>query len=91
MIILIDYNTTKAPEYKTSLVGFPINVILNWPMATTAGFAAFLKDKVITLLKSIPNHWGKFLSSSASYYVLNDDPRHGWFGKDAMLAMPNFD
>ena len=91
MIILIDYNMTKAPEYKTSLVGFPINVILNWLMATTAGFAAFLKDKVITLLKSIPNHWGKFLSSSASYYVLNDDPRHGWFGKDAMQEMPNFD
>ena len=36
----------KTPEYnKTGLVGLPINVILNWLMATTAGFAAFLNDK----------------------------------------------
>ena len=92
MIILIDYIMTTAPEYnETGLVGFPINVILNWPMATTAGFAAFLNDKVNTLFKSILNYWGKFLSSSASCYVLNDDPRHGWFGEDAMQAMPNFD
>ena len=92
MIILIDFIMTTAPEYnKTGLVGFPINVILNWPMATTAGFAAFLNDKVNTLFKSILNYWGKFLSSSASCYVLNEDPRHGWFGEDAMQAIPNFD
>ena len=92
MIILINHIMTTAPEYnETGLVGFPINVILNWPMATTAGFAAFLNDKVNTLFKSILNYWGKFLSSSASCYVLNEDPRHGWFGKHAMGAMPNFD
>ena len=92
MIILINHIMTTAPEYnETGLVGFPINVILNWPMATTAGFAAFLNDKVNTLFKSILNYWGKFLSSSASCYVLTDDPRHGWFGEDAMQAMPNFD
>ena len=92
MIILIDYIMTTAPEYsKAGLVSFPINAILNWPMATTAGFAAFLDDKVNTLFKSILNHWGKFLSSSASCYVLNENPRHGWFGEDAMQAMPNFD
>ena len=92
MIILMDYITTTAPEYNESgLVGFPINVILNWPMATTAGFSAFLNDKVNRLFKSILNYWGKFLSSSASCHVLTDDPRHGWFGEDAMQAMPNFD
>ena len=36
------------------------------------------------------NYWGKFLSSKASTYVLTNDPHHGWFGKDAMEAMPNF-
>jgi hypothetical protein len=47
MILMIDMIMDTAPEYnKTGLVGFPINVILNWPMATTAGFAAFLNDKV---------------------------------------------
>ena len=92
MIILIDHIMTTAPEYKEGfLVGAPIAVILNWPMITTAGFAAFLNDKVNTLFKNILNYWGKFLSSSASCYVLNEDPHHGWFGEDAMKAMPNFD
>ena len=92
MIILIDHIMTTAPEYKEGfLVGAPIAVILNWPMITTSGFAAFLNDKVNTLFKNILNYWGKFLSSSASCYVLNEDPHHGWFGKDAMKAMPNFD
>ena len=90
MIILIDYIMTTAPEYnETGLVGFPINVILNRPMATNAGFAAFLNNKVNSF-KSILNYWGKFLSSSASCYVLTDHPRRGWFGRDAMQAMPNF-
>ena len=52
MIILIDHIMTSAPEYNnTDLVVVPINGILNWPMVTTAGFAAFLNDKVSTLLK----------------------------------------
>ena len=43
---------TSAPEYNnTDLVVVPINAILNWPMVTTAGFAAFLNDKVNTLFK----------------------------------------
>ena len=92
MILIIDYIMTTAPKFnKTGLVGFPINAILNWPMATTAGFAAFLNNKVNSLFKGILNHWGLFLSSPDSCYVLNKDPRHGWFGEDAMEAMPNFD
>ena len=91
MIIIIDYIMTTAPRFnKTGLVGFPINVILNWPMATTAGFAAFLNDKVNSLFKNILNYWGLFLSSPDSCYVLTTDPRHGWFGEDAMEAMPHF-
>ena len=42
------------------------------------------------LFKNILNYWGLFLSSPDSCYVLNDDPRSGWFGEDAMEAMPNF-
>ncbi|KAJ7381819.1 hypothetical protein OS493_038868, partial [Desmophyllum pertusum] len=91
MIITLDFIMTTAPEFnQTGLVGFPINVILNWPMATTAGFAAFLNDKVNRLFKNILNYWGSFLSSPDSCYVLSKDPRHGWFGEDAMKAMPNF-
>ena len=42
------------------------------------------------LFKDLLNYWGKFLSSTKSAYVLTDDPRKGWFGQDAMEAMPNF-
>ena len=89
--LVINRTMTSAPKFsKTGLVGFPINVILNWPMATTAGFAAFLNDKINRLFKNILNYWGEFLSSPESCYVLNKDPREGWFGEDAMKAMPNF-
>ena len=82
---------TTAPVFnKTALVCFPIKGILNWPMATTAGFAAFLNDKVNRLFKNILNYLGEFLSTPESRYVLTDHPRHGWFGEDAMEAMPNF-
>ncbi|KAL9984006.1 hypothetical protein ACROYT_G006259 [Oculina patagonica] len=91
MIILIDYIMTTAPKYnETGLVGFPINVILNWPMNTTAGFAAFLNDKVNRLFKNILKYWGEgYLSSEASCSVLTTEPG-GWFSKEALEAMPNF-
>lgn len=91
MILCINRIMTTAPKFnKDGLVGFPINVILNWKMPTTAGFAAFLNDKVNRLFKSILNYWGSFLASPASCKYLSKDPRHGWFGEDAMEAMPNF-
>lgn len=91
-LFLINYIMDKAPEFsKDALVGFPINAILNWPMATTAGFAAFLNDKVNKLFKDILNYWGIFLKSKQSCYVLSDDPHKGWFGEDAMNAMPHFE
>jgi len=91
MILLINFIMTRAPRFdKSDLIGFPINVILNWPMATTAGFAAFLNDKVNKLFKEILNYWAVYLTTYDSAKVLNDDPRHGWFGEDAMEAMPNF-
>ena len=91
MIVIIDYIMTTAPKFnKTGLVGFPINVILNWPMATTAGFAAFLNDKVNRLFKNILKYWGEgYLTSEASCSVLTTEPG-GWFSKDALEAMPGF-
>lgn len=91
MLELINGILTTAPAFDTTgLVGFPINAILDWPMATSGGFAAFLNDKVNTQLKKILNAWATFLSSPDSRSVLNDDPEHGWFGRDAMAAMPDF-
>jgi len=81
-----------APEFnETGLVGFPINAILDWPMGTNSGFAAFLNDKVNARLKKILNEWAKFLDSPESCNVLNTDEHTGWFGKDAKKAMPDFE
>jgi phosphatidylserine decarboxylase len=91
MLLLINAILTTAPEYNTTgLVGFPINAILDWPMGTGSGFAAFTNDKVNAQLKKVLNAWGEFLSSKDSCYVLSDDPHRGWFGRDAKKAMPNF-
>ena len=47
MILLFDMVLTRAPEYnKNELRLLPFYVTLRWPMATMAGFAAFLNDKV---------------------------------------------
>ncbi|XP_067028411.1 uncharacterized protein [Acropora muricata] len=92
MIVLIDHIMTTAPEFnETALVGFPINAILNWPMQTTAGFAAFLNDKVNKLFKNILNYWADtWLNTPASCSVLTTKSPEGWFSKDAMKAMPGF-
>lgn len=82
---------TQAPEFnQTGLVGFPINALLNWPMGTPAGSLAFLDDRVNRQLKKILNQWAIFLGSPDSRSVLSDDPETGWFGRDAMAAMPTF-
>jgi phosphatidylserine decarboxylase len=92
MLQLINTIMTKAPEFnKTGLVGFPINAIFDWAMGTTAGFAAFLNKKVNRQLKKILQEWAVFLGSADSRSVLSEDPRTGWFGKDAQAAMPDFD
>ena len=91
MLELINGIMTTAPAFnKTGLVGFPINAILDWPMGTPSGFAAFLNDKVNAQLKKILNQWAAFLSSPDSCSVLSTDPKLGWFGRDAMAAMPDF-
>jgi phosphatidylserine decarboxylase len=91
MLRLLNAILTHAPEFDESgLVGCPINAILDWPMGTPAGFAAFLNDRVNAQLKRILTEWSRFLSSGDSAHVLSDHPRRGWFGADAQRVMPNF-
>ena len=47
-------------------IGTPINAILDWPMATRAGFAAFLRDDVNACFKAILNYWGTYLQTPPS-------------------------
>lgn len=92
MLKLFNAIMTRAPEFnETGLVGFPINAILDWPMGTGGGFTAFLKENVNAQFRAMLNEWARFLVSKDSVYVLSDDPHKGWFGEDAMKAMPDFD
>ncbi|KAL7267588.1 hypothetical protein RUND412_009822 [Rhizina undulata] len=85
---------TTAPQYQkdVGLVGFPINAILDWPMGTPSGFAAFLNDKVNAQVGKMLNEWARFLGSPASTYVLSKDAETGWFSEKAMAEeqMKNF-
>jgi phosphatidylserine decarboxylase len=91
MITLINHVLTTAPVFnRTGLVGFPINAIIDWPMCTPAGIDAFLDARVNAQFKRILEQWGAYLQTPASAYVLNRNPRSGWFGRDAMAAMPGF-
>ncbi|KAL8783424.1 MAG: hypothetical protein Q9213_004624 [Squamulea squamosa] len=81
----------RAPEFNTTIMmGFPINAILAYPMATRSGIAVFLHEKVNSQIRKILNAWATFLSSSESRYVLNADPDNGWLGAKALALMPNF-
>jgi phosphatidylserine decarboxylase len=92
MLMLLNTIMTHAPEFdQTGLVGCPINAIFDWSMGTAAGMAAFLNEQVNAQLKKILNAWARFLSCGDSACVLNDDPHKGWFGADALKAMPNFE
>ena len=92
MLQLFNAIMTRAPEFnETGLVGFPINAILDWPMGTGGGFTAFLNAKVNKQFRAMLDEWAHFLVSQDSTYVLSDDPIKGWFGRDAMKAMPDFD
>ena len=91
MLRLFNVILNHAPEFsENGLVGFPFNAILDWSMATVGGWAAFIDHKVNRHIQAILNEWGTFLRSPESTYVLNDDPRNGWFGEDARKAMPTF-
>jgi len=91
MLNVMNEVLTQAPEFnKSELVGFPINAVINWAMGTPSGTTAFLNEKVNKQLKKILSQWAVFLGSPDSRYVLSEDPEKGWFGRDAMKAMPNF-
>lgn len=67
MLVMIDDIITKSPSYnETSLVGFPINTILNWTMGTPSGSKAFSSYNVNRIFKNILNDWNSFLRTPKS-------------------------
>ncbi|MGA2882959.1 MAG: phophatidylserine decarboxylase associated domain-containing protein [Bryobacteraceae bacterium] len=86
MLKIIDHVLTTAPEFNTTgQVGCPINAILDFPMITAAGLAAFVSPKVNRMLKKVLAAWTQFLDSAASLYVLNETPT-GWLCPAALTA-----
>lgn len=87
MLLIMNHVLTTAPEFNdTGMVGFPINAILDFPMITRAGLAAFASPTVNAMLKKILNAWTRFLDSPDSCYVLNDSPS-GWLCPEALQAI----
>lgn len=81
MLYLFNTLLTKVPEYFLSknpdvpggLIGFPFNVIVDWPMGTPSGRQFFLDPRVNQCIKDILNKWNEYLS----------DPTAGGHGEDA--------
>ena len=91
MLSFLNRALTKAPEFDmTGNAGAPINDALVGVMGTPAGAIVFLNPEVNKQLKKILNEWGIFLRSPDSRYVLSNDPVKGWFGTNALKAMPGF-
>ena len=62
----------KGGEEPCGLIGFPINALLDWPMATDSGYVVFANSLFNQQFKRILVHWSKFLVSQESRYVLVD-------------------
>jgi phosphatidylserine decarboxylase len=84
LLRLINEILTMAPEFgpERTMVSTPLGAILDWPMGTTAGFAAFRDPRINAMLEKILTVWCDFLSSDQSLYVLNESPS-GWKSAEA--------
>lgn len=87
MLQLFNVVLRRAPLFNDrELVGLPINAILDWPMGTPSGIAAFLNEKVNAQFKKMLDVWSDFLTSKESAYVINES-QTGWLGLPARTAM----
>ena len=87
MLVVFNHMLTSAPEFNTTgMVGCPINAILDFPMITRAGLAAFLSPKVNAMLKKVLRAWTEYLDSPASRSVLNTS-ESGWLSPAALKAV----
>jgi len=100
-LVLLNAIMFTAPEaYQTGsignqqpagMIGFPINALLAWPMATVFGYDVFSNSLVNQQLKKILNFWSNFLVSPDSCHVLTQsDPASdaiAWLSPTAQAEM----
>ncbi|USW48708.1 Putative L-tryptophan decarboxylase PsiD [Septoria linicola] len=84
LLEILNHTFSQAPGWtdaaaNVGMVGVPMCAILDYPMGTPSGYAAFLDPDVNKMLKKVLNEWGKFLTSPKSAEVLNNG-KQGWFG-----------
>ena len=61
---------SQGAEQACGLIGFPINALLDWPMATNFGYNVFSNQLVNQQFKKILNYWSQFLITEESRFVL---------------------
>ncbi|KAG7100140.1 hypothetical protein E1B28_001920 [Marasmius oreades] len=84
MLSLFDHILNCSPEWEdNSMVCYPMQAILDWPLHTTAGQAVFSNPLVNAQFKKVFNVWAEYLSSCDSTYVLTKDD-NGWLGPSAI-------
>jgi len=106
-LILLNGIMSQAPEYYAGckdadgpdqpcgLIGFPINALLDWPMATSFGYDFFANALVNQQFKKILNYWHDFLLKPDSRYVLiqndlNATPKvYAWLSDIAKAEVTN--
>jgi len=87
MLVVMNHVLTTSPIFDTTaMVGCPINAILDYPMITPAGLAAFADPRVNERLRRLLSLWAEFLGSEASRYVLDDSPS-GWLSPVARESL----
>lgn len=87
LLLMLNRIIQRAPEFNTTgLVGTPINAVLDYPMATRAGYVLFNDPRVNARMKDILDYWGRYLQSPASAYVLNTSDK-GWLSQYALDEM----
>eukprot|EP01060_Flectonema_neradi_P002531 TRINITY_DN1158_c1_g1_i1.p1 TRINITY_DN1158_c1_g1~~TRINITY_DN1158_c1_g1_i1.p1 ORF type:complete len:498 (+),score=111.84 TRINITY_DN1158_c1_g1_i1:67-1560(+) len=69
------YTAGKNDDTAAGLIGFPVNALLDWPMATSHGHEVFNNVTINKQFKKILNHWSKFLVKKESRYVLTTTNR----------------
>ena len=67
------------------MIGFPITVILEWPMGTSSGYTFFRDPSVNAHWMAVLNRWKTLLSSSESLKALNSAT--GWTSTGAIRVL----
>lgn len=96
MLEVLNHVFGSAPVWtdaaqQVGMVGVPMCAILDYPMSTPSGHAAFIDPEVNKMLKKVLNEWGKFLLSPDSAGVLHEN-KTGWLGehgKTDMMSVAN--